>query len=106
MTTSTKAWVARERWRAALNDYGADLADTVGLTGDAAAKRAAAANQRLMADAAEEYATTRDQYGAKSPEGKQAARRLRQVRAAVRSEGTSVGIVNNFSEPSDEDLEG
>ena len=104
MTTSTKAWVARERWRAGVNEAGADAADSVGLTRDAEIKREAAQYQRLLADATEEYATQCETHGLKSPEAKRAALRLRQARAAVRSSGTTVGVVNNFSEPTDEEL--
>jgi hypothetical protein len=105
MTTSTKAWVARERWRADLLDYSAGLLDTIDMTGDADKKRHDAEARRNLADAAEHYATAAKK-DPKSKEAKQAARQLRSARAAYRSSGTTVDIVDNFSEPTDAELEG
>lgn len=103
--------VARARWRADLWEYTAAALDSVGLTDDADAKRAKIKNAREFADACERFetlkATARDtpEYEAARAEFI-ALRTARRVAKGGPVDNARISSVNNFSEPSDDELVG
>lgn len=108
--TTWQADVARARWRADLLDYGAAGHEGFGDTSTADQKRAEAERMRAFADANEEYENAIHGLDRNSDEFRRAQEKFVAARLASRmkrlDEGVSVAVVNNFPEPSDDELLG
>jgi hypothetical protein len=98
---------ARARWRADLREFGAGALDSAGLSDMAAEHLAEAASLRTYADLMVDLATAKDAFAA-LPEAAALAVVKDTVVAFRRNRRTvgppTVGLVNNFSEPSDAEL--
>jgi hypothetical protein len=110
------AFVNRERWRADLEELHAGLLGKVGLVHDLVQKTASAELRRAEADAAEELEVLRAAFLAKPSDKrarddyKAAGRALHEMRRHWRGLGELAGTrrpvvtLNDFSEPTDEEL--
>lgn len=94
---------ARARWRADLHEFGAAALTSAGLT-------SMADESTTQAVALREYATLMDELAAAKAAGDPVALRAKKIevmafRAAERTFGSPrPGVLNNFAEPSDDEL--
>lgn len=101
---------ARANWRADLHDYAAAGMAAGGLTGMADQATAEANHKREYAALMVELANAKAGYTADRSVGPKAIlddvkRRVAAFRLAERTDTVRVGIVNDFSEPSDSELQ-
>jgi hypothetical protein len=94
---------ARARWRADLREFGAAALDAAGLADMAAEHTAEAASLRAYADLMDELAAAK--AGGDRNTIKEVSVRVAAFRKERRTAGPpTIGLVHNFSEPSDAEL--
>jgi hypothetical protein len=103
-----KTDVARARWRADLFEYAAAALRSVGFTQEADGKDAKAHNAREFADACERFEVLRESEkgSAAYDAAREAFLEIRSARRAAGANEPAVKTINNFSEPSDDELLG